>query len=34
MIERALEDAAPLFEAAFPAALLLSRRNRALKARG
>jgi hypothetical protein len=34
VIERALEEAAPLSEAAFPAALLLSRRNRALKARG
>jgi hypothetical protein len=32
--ERALEEAAPLSEAAFSAALLLSRRNRALKARG
>jgi hypothetical protein len=33
VIERALEDAAPLSEAAFPAALLLSRRSRALKSR-
>jgi hypothetical protein len=34
VIEGALEEAAPLSEAAFPAALLLSRRSRALKANG
>jgi hypothetical protein len=33
VIERALEEAAPLSEAAFPAALLLSCRTRALKSR-
>jgi hypothetical protein len=33
VIEGSLEEAAPLSEAAFPAALLLSRRNRAEKAR-
>jgi hypothetical protein len=34
VIESALEEADPLSEAAFPAALLLSRRTRALKAHG
>jgi hypothetical protein len=34
VIESALEEAAPLSDAAFPAALLFSRRNRAQQARG